>query len=76
MIVATRPLSVTLPWDQYCAVREGSKRRISTRRNPRKDRYFQAKIPQQAEIKCVGRESFLKKIIRVEGTETEWHIHL
>lgn len=76
MIIVSRPLSVTLPIEAFIAARDGSKRCISTQRNRRKDVFFETKIPQQAQIKCAGEESFLRGILRVEGTDTEWRIYI
>jgi hypothetical protein len=66
-----RPLTITLPPEAFAEIREGRKRMISTRRNPRKDRYFAAKTPAMAKI-----NGTLYRIQRIEGAETEWKIHL
>lgn len=66
-----RPLTITLPPELLAQVRSGKKRIVSTRRNPRKDRYFAAKSPTEAKINGV-----LYRIARIEETPTEWRIHL
>lgn len=66
-----RPLTITLPPEVFAEVEAGTKRIISTRRNPRKDRYFAARTPQEAKI-----NGTLYLIQRIEGTETEWQIYL
>jgi hypothetical protein len=66
-----RPLTITLTPDVFRAVLAGTKRTITTRRNPRKDRYFQAKTPDQAKVNGIPYQ-----INRVEGTPEEWVIHI
>jgi len=65
------PLTVTLPPEVFALVRSGEKRIISTKRNPRKDRYFTVKTPTEANI-----NGTLYPISRVEGTPEEWKIYL
>lgn len=65
------PLTITLPAEVFALVVAGEKKVISTKRNPRKDRYFAVKTPDMAKIN--GR---LWWIARIEGTATEWHVHL
>ncbi len=65
------PLTITLPPELFAQVVAGKKKIISTRRNPRKDRYFAAKTPTGAKINGV-----LYRINRVEGTPEEWKIHI
>lgn len=65
------PLTITLPPEVFAQVVAGEKKIISTKRNPRKDRYFAAKTPDRAKINGV-----LCPIQRIEGTETEWKIYL
>lgn len=76
MIYVSRPLSVTLPQENFIAARDGSKHCISTQRNPRKDKFFKTKRPRKAQLKCAGEEPFLREILRVEGTDTEWRIYI
>lgn len=65
------PLTITLPSEVFALVVAGEKRIISTRRNPRKDRYFAVKTPTEAKINGV-----LYRISRVEGAPEEWKIYL
>lgn len=65
------PLTITLPPEVFALVRSRKKRIISTHRNPRKDRYFSAKTPDQAKINGV-----LYPVTRVEGTPHEWIVHI
>jgi len=68
---------VGLPPETYAAVISGEKKQFSTKRNPRKDRYFLAKVPRQARITALGTGlAILRDIVRVEGTATEWHIYI
>ena len=66
-----RPLTVTLPPEVFALVRSGEKKIISTKRNPRKDRYFSFKTPTEAKI-----NGALYRINRVKGTPEEWKIYL
>ena len=66
-----RPLTISLPPEVFAEVVAGRKRVVSTRRNPRKDRYFLGKRPAEAKI-----NGLLFRINGIEGTETEWHVHL
>lgn len=45
-----KPLNITLSDHLFAAVQSGAKRIVSTKRNPRKDRYFAAKKPTEAKI--------------------------
>lgn len=65
------PLTITLPPEVFAQVQAGTKRIVSTKRNPRKDRYFQAKTPTGAMI-----NGHYFPILRVEGTEKEWIVHI
>lgn len=65
------PLTITLPPEVFAQVRSGQKRMIATKRNPRKDRYFAARTPQEAKINGIP-----YPIQRIEGTETEWKIYI
>ena len=64
-------LNITLPPDVFAQVQTGEKRTVATRRNPRKDRYFAAKTPEGAMI-----NGHYFPVLRVEGTETEWIVHI
>jgi len=66
-----RPLTVTLALEVFALVRSGAKRVITTRRNPRKDRYFAAKAPTEAKI-----NGTLYPIKRIEETPEEWKIYI
>lgn len=76
-ITVSRPLNISLPPELFSAVADGTKKIVTTRKNPRKDRFFLAKIPAQARIKELGTDrEFLNRIFRVEETEGEWRIVL
>jgi hypothetical protein len=66
-----RPLTITLPAEVFALVVAGEKKIISTKRNPRKDRYFAAKTPDVAKINGMP-----YRIARVEGTPEEWRVYL
>jgi hypothetical protein len=66
-----RLLTITLPPDIFALIRSGKKRIIITRRNPRKDRFFNTKTPDAAKINGV-----LYQIAHIEGTPEEWKIYL
>ena len=66
-----RPLTITLTPALFALIRSGAKQSVSTPRNPRKDRYFAAKAPDQARI-----NETLYPIIRIEGTPDRWVIHI
>ena len=66
-----RPLTITLTPELYAQVVAGEKKIISTKRNPRKDRYFAVKTPDMAKINGTP-----YPIKRVEGTETEWKVFI
>jgi hypothetical protein len=71
------PLNISLPSEKFAEVAAGTRKEIATKKNPRKDRYFLAKIPQHARIKELGTDrSFLHRIFRVEETADEWRIVL
>ena len=44
------PLNITLPPDVFQKIASGEKTFVSTKRNPRKDRYFFSKSPDKAKI--------------------------
>lgn len=64
-------LTITLPAEVFALVLSGEKRIVSTKRNPRKDRYFTVKTPDAAKI-----NGKIFPVSGVEGTETEWILHL
>ena len=64
-------LNITLTPEVFAQVAAGKKKIISTKRNPRKDRYFTAKTPDVAKIN--GRMWWIAKI---GGTADEWRVHL
>lgn len=66
-----RPLTVTLPAEAFRAVLSGEKRMIATKRNARKDKYFESKTPDAARI-----NGQLFRITRITGTPTEWRVYL
>jgi hypothetical protein len=65
------PLTITLTPEVFAQVVAGKKKIISTKRNPRKDRYFSAKSPDMAKINGIP-----YRITRIEGTPEEWRIHI
>ena len=64
-------ITITLPPEVFAEVEAGRKKIIATRRNPRKDRYFEAKTPTGAMI-----NGHYFPIERVEGTPQEWKVHI
>lgn len=66
-----RPLTVTLPPESYQSVVSGEKRMIATKRNARKDKYFESKTPAAARI-----NGHLYRITRITGTPTEWRVYI
>lgn len=64
-------LNITVPPDVFSLIMSGNKRVVSTRRNPRKNRYFECKQPDMAKI-----NGAMFEIIRVDGTAEEWICHL
>lgn len=64
-------LTITLTPEVFAQVVAGEKRTISTKRNPRKDRYFAVKTPDTAKINGMP-----YRITRIEGTPEEWKIHI
>ena len=68
-------INATLPPEIFTQILAGKKRMIIHKRNPRIDRFFDAKTPERAVIN--DRESTIsRRITRVEKTETEYRIHL
>lgn len=75
MIETDRPLNIQLPEAAFQAVVSGEKAMISTRRNARKDRFFEAKRPRWARIRSeTTGQSVTRAISRVEGTDTDWRV--
>lgn len=66
-----KPLNITLPPDVFKTVLDGEKKFISHKRNPRIDRYFEAKKPTEAKIN--GR---LFSISKIKTDSTDIHIHI
>jgi hypothetical protein len=66
-----KPLNITLSPDLFAAVEAGRKRIVSTKRNPRKDRYFAVKSPDAAKIN--GR---LFSISKINIDSTSIHVHI
>lgn len=76
MIEVDRPLSIGVPVEVFRAIEAREKLHVSTRRNPRKDRYFSAKRPMRARVHVPGTDlAALRNIARVEGTDFEWIVH-
>lgn len=77
VVTVTRPLSIGLPYEAYVAVISGSKTDFSTKKNPRKDRYFSAKRPLQARITSLETgQSVLRDIRCIEETPEEWRVFI
>lgn len=75
MIETDRPINIQLPEAAFQAVVSGDKSMISTRRNPRKDRFFEAKRPRWARIRSADSGQVLMcAVTRVEGTDTDWRV--
>ena len=66
-----KPLNITLPPDVFKTILSGTKRIVSTKRNPRKDRYFAVKTPDTAKIN--GR---LFAVSKIDIDSTSIHIHI
>ena len=74
-VVVSRPLSIGLPETVFDEVVAGVKSSFTTKRNPRKDRFFCAKRPLQARISALGTDrSVLRDIKSIEGTLEFWKI--
>jgi len=73
----SRPLSIGLPEADFDKVASGSKTEFTTRRNPRKDRFFCAKRPRQARIHSLdsGR-SLLRDITDIKSTQETWIVKI
>lgn len=63
-------LNITLPPEAFALVKSGAKRIVSTKRNARKDRYFDSKKPTAAKI-----NGTLFNITNIEIDQTTIHIH-
>ena len=77
MITVSRPLSIGLPYAAYVAVISGTKTDFTTKKNPRKDRFFLAKRPTHARITALDTgQNVLREIKRIEETPGEWRIFI
>lgn len=76
LVAVARPLNIGLTPEGYAKVVSGETTSIATQRNPRKDRYFNAKRPMQARISALHTDQppILRDIVRIEGTATEWRV--
>lgn len=75
IVVVSRPLSIGLPEAVFNEVIAGLKTSFTTKRNPRKDRFFCAKRPKQARISALGTDrSVLRDIKNIKGTPEFWQI--
>lgn len=75
VVVVSRPLSIGLPVNVFDEVIAGVKTSFTTKRNPRKDRFFCAKRPTQARISALGTDrSVLRDIKSIEGSPEFWTI--
>lgn len=75
IVIVSRPLSIGLPEKVFDEVIAGLKTSFTTRRNPRKDRFFCAKRPKQARISALGTDRFvLRDIKSINGTPETWEI--
>lgn len=75
IVVVSRPLNVGLPEAVFDEVISGAKTSFSTKRNPRKDRFFCAKRPTHARISALGTDRLvLREIKSIEGTPETWKI--
>lgn len=75
IVVVSRPLSIGLPENVFADVIAGVKTSFTTKRNPRKDRFFCAKRPTRAHISALGTDrSVLRDIKSIEGTPETWVI--
>ena len=71
-----RPIDInaTLPPETFAQILTGEKRMISHKRNPRIDRYFDAKTPERAVIND-RKTTIFRRITRIIKTKTEYRIH-
>ena len=75
IVVVSRPISIGLPVNVLDEVIAGLKTSFTTKRNPRKDRFFCAKRPTHARISALGTDrSVLREIKSIEGTPETWKI--
>lgn len=76
LVVVARPLTIGLTPERFAAIASGAVTMVATVRNPRKDRYFNAKRPLRARISALGTDQppILRDIVRIEGTATEWRV--
>lgn len=73
----TRPIEInaTLPPAVFAQILAGKKRTIIHKRNPRIDRFFDAKTPERAVIND-RQQTIFRRITRIVKTETEYRVHL
>ncbi len=71
-----RPLNITLTTERFEAVLSGMQRTVSTKKNPRKARYFAVKRPKRAKIRAKGAEPVLFLVDRIELINDIWVIYL
>ncbi len=77
VVTVSRPLSIGLPYETFVAVISGSKSDFTTKKNPRKDRYFSAKRPAQARITSLETgQSVLRDIKCIEETPEAWRVFI
>lgn len=69
-------LNITLTPELFDAVASGRKRMVIHRRNPRIDRYFDAKTPERALIRMKGTAPIARGISRIRKTRDEWRLYL
>lgn len=77
VVAVARPLSIGLPYDAFVAVISGKKTDFTTKKNPRKDRYFSTKRPMQARITSLETgQSVLRDIKCIKDTQEEWKVFI
>lgn len=76
LVTVSRPLTIGLPAEKFAAVVAGQVTMVATKRNPRKDRYFLAKVPTHARLHALGSDAppVLRAVARIDGTDTEWRV--
>lgn len=68
-------INATLPPETFAQILAGKKRMIIHKRNPRIDRFFDAKSPSRAVIND-RKQTIFRRITRIVKTETEYRVHL
>lgn len=73
-----RVLKITLPAELHARIMSGKQRMLSTNKNTRKNRYFQAKTPSHCKISLKGEngQGKIYMINKVTETAEAWHIHI